>query len=86
MRQNKASDNFKNFVIKGDFENARKELRAVIGGMKLSEADIGEVHAELASLYLTATDAVLERFGAFQNSILKELRELGMRERIISGK
>ena len=72
-------------LIKGDkVTEASKALAKYVADAKISPEDQGSVYAEAASVYLRSNSEMMKRYKDFLEEAKGELRELNLKEKILT--
>ncbi len=85
-KKNSASgiESIKQLLFRGALKEARADLGEYLGSIKVSSVEAGTLYAEIALLYLRMNRMVLENYGDFQNDVIKELKDLNIKEKILT--
>ena len=71
-------------IEKGDYDKARAEISVLLENLKPSKKDTGEAYANLASIYFQLNTAILEDYKKLQEEIIEELRNLNLKEKLLT--
>lgn len=77
-------NDIKKLIDRGKLSEAKKMLSEYLEQTKLSSNEVGKTYAEFASLYVKVMNQILENYKSLQETVVQELRDLKMKEKIIT--
>ena len=77
-------DSIKQLIAKGAFQEARAALGEYLKNIRVSSVEAGALYAEIALLYLRINRMILENYSDFQKDVIKELKDLNIKEKILT--
>lgn len=77
-------DLVKQLLAKGALQEARAALGEYLKNIKVSSVEAGALYAEIALLYMRIEKLVLDNYSEYQQDVIKELKDLNIKERILT--
>lgn len=77
-------DFIKQLIARGAAKEAKEAFGEYLKNIKVSSVEAGALYAEIALLYMRVNRMILESYGDFQQDVIKELKDLNIKERILT--